>query len=98
MMTPIQQQRNKKSLKRISSTKHTELMVSFLFSCNFSSWFVRQIIDAFVSYIMVLNNKNTRFIKINMIFVYFINPLSPKSDQHQFSPRTISIHDQKKRL
>ena len=90
MMTPILQQRNKKSLKRISLTKHTELMVSFLFSCNFSSWFVRQIIDAFVSYIMVLNNKNTRFIKINMRFVYFINPLSPNSDQHQFSPNNLS--------
>ena len=90
MMTPILQQRNKKSLKRISLTKHTELMVSFLFSCNFSSWIVRQIIDAFVSYNMELNNKNTRFIKINTRFVYFINPLSPNSDQHQFSPNNIS--------
>ena len=88
-MTPILQQRNKKSLKRISLTKHTELMVSFLFSCNFSSWIVRQIIDAFVTYNTELNNKNTRFIKINMRFVYFINPLSPNSDQHQFSPNNI---------
>ena len=89
MMTPILQQRNKKSLKRISLTKHTELMVSFLFSCNFSSWIVRQIIDAFVSYNMELNNKNTRFIKINMRFVYFINPLSPNSDQHHISRNNI---------
>ena len=39
-------------------------MVSFLFSCNFSSRIVRQIVDAFLSYNMVLNNKNIRFIKI----------------------------------
>ena len=57
----------------------------------FLEWsIVRQIIDAFVSYNMELNNKNTRFIKINMRFVYFINPLSPNSDQHQFSPNNIS--------
>lgn len=95
-MTPILQQRNKKSLKRISSTKHTELMVSFLFSCIFSSWSVRQIIDAFVSYNMVLKNKNTKFIEINMTFVYFINPLSPNGDHRQNFLLTISIHNQKK--
>ena len=91
MMTPILQQRNKKSLKRISLTKHTELMVSFLFSCNFSSWIVRQIIDAFVSYNTEVNNKNTRFIKINMRFVYNI------TTNINFPP-TISIHNQKKRF
>ena len=65
-------------------------MVSFLLSFNFSSWIVRQIIDAFVSYNMELNNKNTRFIKINMRFVYFINPLSPNSDQHHISRNNIN--------
>ena len=30
------------------------------------------------------------------LFVLLFNPLSPKTDQHEFSPQTISIHNQER--